>query len=260
MGNAINYRKLYADMVKVQETKGDKLTDEQKDALDKTIELLDQLDEQYEQDISDAIEYAEDHANIGVKPNGDIPQDTVAGYTTTLYTTETAESDPAFDEALEKYPDVDSEEMSEMIRRRKESDYDYVLNDMLPDLKIHHMTTIRTHNYWNGSKVHVVSIEDATMKDLFGIATSCHDYQDYMIYCKDGHLRIEMQHHDATDHCVCLNVIDSISYNAFMCSSVAANIDKAEDLVKELIDRKIAISIVPEIARMFGIELKEAQE
>lgn len=251
------YSKLHADLNAVLKAKNKVLTDEQKDSVEKTLEMLDGLDEKYEQELNEAVEYAMDHANLGAKPEDGSPNDTVKEFTTTLYTTETAESDPAFNEALEKYPDVSEDDMREHINLNKEKDRDYALYDMLPDLKVPHMCTLRTHNYWNGSRMRVLSIENATMSDLFDIGSSSRDYQDFMIYCKNGHLRVDMSHHDATNTCICLRVINTLAYNEFVCAKNAAGIEDAETLARELINRKIAISIVPEIAKAFGVELKD---
>lgn len=226
-------------------------------ATNDVIEMLEELNESYDKMLENAINYANEHMLPSIVPEG--PSDgkpTSKNFSTVLFTTESAASDPSFDEALTKYPGVRADDLQERLEYDKQETMEYVETEMLEPLKVRLMCTVRTYNTWNGSTTHVVSREDAGVKDLFGICRSSKDYEDYAIYCSDGQLRLMMKHHDATDHCVCMRIINEDEYWK-LCTQHVMSDKNADEIVKELTERGIAESLVPDIARILGVTLED---
>lgn len=247
---------LIAELSAILDQNGKDMGQAEVAATNDVIEMLERLGSDYEEMLSNAVNYANEHMMpvIGTAEpaNGKI---TVDNFATVLFTTESAACDPSFDEALRKYPGIRAEDLQERLELDKQETMEYVETEMLPELKVRRMCTVRTYNTWNGHKTHIVSREDASMADLFGICRSSKDYEDYTIYCKDGQLRLMMRHHDATDHCVCMRIIDEDAYWQFCTQENLSGLNDADKLVETLMERRIAESLVPDIAHMLGIEL-----
>jgi hypothetical protein len=80
---------------------------------------------------------------------------------------------------------------------------------------------------------------------------------DYTFYCKDGQLQMDQQHYDGTNNAILLRVIDNQKYSDYLRKNPVSYTDKSVSATAdEMIAHGIAVSLVPEIAGIYGITLK----
>jgi hypothetical protein len=225
-----------------------------------TIKILEQLNESYNATLNAAVEYAINHMQPIVTRNPEVNPGTLKGFTTVVYTTKTALSDPSFDAALKEYPDVSHEDLESEITANADDVYNIVTTDLFrPEVfTVDTLCVITNFVNRNGARVGIRTHNNMDMKQILclgGIKGSYVD--DYTFYCKDGQLQMDQQHYDGTNNAILLRVIDNQKYSDYLRKNPVSYTDKSVSATAdEMIAHGIAVSLVPEIAGIYGITLK----
>lgn len=253
-------KNLYEKIEKAMSDENTATTDAEKLLLKAATTIINRLDEEYQEQVLLAADYAETHMEPVITPDPEYKHtdpDTLMGYITTLFTSITAATATSFNEALNEHPDVDEDDLAEELTHRKNMEYEN-LQYVLPDLHIPMACGIYTQNTWNGSHLYIRTISNMDNAYLFSNKESgCASYDDNTIYCKNGHLREDMSHHDGTNHWLFMKILDPKKYQNWIASGHIKDMKSDDEIASEFIKEGIADSLVPDIAAGFGIKLKD---
>lgn len=172
------------------------------EALSRALQLVDTAKERQSEIRKEAVEYIMENA-VFPMPEG----------CTLLYTTESYVICDSYDEALEKYPEVDKDFLAERLYDQNMEYGDILRLELDRSGRTINLLRIGTSEKWTG-RFPAWKLDKGV--PLSRVISAPGEYDDFMVYEKDGRLFADYMHHDGTDSMELLHVTDLDAFEAIM--------------------------------------------
>ncbi len=217
--------------------------DDERGALETAAKIFHDLEEKATDAASEAYGYILGHMKHGIPEGARV-----------IWSSESPMGDPAYDEGLEKHPDADKNTLDAMLSEQpsqwRDDERANLESGCTGTLDV---VIISDNGRWNGRHTNVITGTGVTLGDaLLKLPVQDH-HDEFIVYARDGQVRADGIHHDATDHYLILEAVNIQAVQENM-GAVIAGLPEAAGWTR---------SIYPRVAAVYGWpidDIKENQE